>query len=48
MSDDTKGKFVTRFVALLFMGMAFTGCAAILSSQDSSLFVDVGRAAMAR
>lgn len=48
MTDDTKGKFVTRFIALLFMGMAFAGCAAILSSHDSSLFVDVGRAAMAR
>lgn len=48
MTGGQKGRFVTRFIALLFVGMAFAVCAAILSGQEASLFVDVGRAATVR
>jgi len=42
MSGGTNSKFMSRFVALLFMGLAFAGCAMILSSAERSLFADVG------
>lgn len=48
MTGGQKGKFVTRLFALLFVGMAFAVCAAILSSKEGSLFVDIGRAARVR
>jgi hypothetical protein len=42
MSGGTNSKFMSRFVALLFMGLAFAGCAMILSGGERSLFADVG------
>jgi hypothetical protein len=36
------GKFLTRIAAILFMGLAFAGCAFVLSSGERSLFADVG------
>jgi hypothetical protein len=34
-------KFVSRIVALLFMGLALAGCFAMLSSGERSLFADI-------
>lgn len=42
MSGGTNSKFMSRFMALLFMGLAFAGCAVILSNGERSLFADVG------
>ena len=42
MTDDTKGKLVSRVVALLFMGAALLGSFAMLSSGDRQLFADTG------
>lgn len=45
MTDDTKGKLVSRVVALLFMGAALFGSFAMLSSSERPLFADTGPAA---
>lgn len=42
MSGGTNSKLVSRFMAVLFMGLAFVGCALILSSGERSLFADIG------
>ena len=36
MTSGTNNKFVTRFIALVFMGLAFAGCAVILSNGERS------------
>ncbi len=41
MSGGANNKFVSRFVALLFMGLALAGCFAMLSSGERSLFADI-------
>lgn len=43
MTGGTNTKPMTRFVALLFMGLAFAGCALILSNGERSLFVESGQ-----
>ena len=48
MSGGTNSKFISRLVALLFMGLALAGCFAMLSSGERSLFADVGSGEMAR
>lgn len=48
MSGGTNSKFVSRLVALLFMGLALAGCFAMVSSSERSLFADVGSGEMAR
>lgn len=48
MSGGTNSKFMSRFVALLFMGLAFAGCALILSNGERSLFADVGTEQISR
>lgn len=48
MSGGTNGKFMSRFVALVFMGLALAGCFAMLSHGERSLFADVGATEMAR
>lgn len=40
MTDDTKGKFVSRFVALAFMALTFAGCFAALSAGEQPLLSD--------
>lgn len=40
MTDGANSKFLTRLVVVLAMGVAFAGCAMILSSGERSLFVD--------
>jgi hypothetical protein len=50
MSDMTSGthnKFVTRFIALVFMGLAFAGCAVVLSNGERSLLTDVNTTTVA-
>jgi hypothetical protein len=42
MSGGTNSKLMTRVLAMLFMALAFAGCALILSSGERSLFADVG------
>ena len=42
MPGGTNSKFMSRFAALLFMALAFAGCAMILSNGERSLFADVG------
>jgi hypothetical protein len=48
MSGGTNTKMVSRVMALLFMGLAFAGCAMILSNTERSLFADVGTEHVAR
>jgi hypothetical protein len=39
--DMAGGKLFSRLVAVAFMGLAFAGCAFVLSSGERSLFHDV-------
>lgn len=48
MTSGANSKPMTRFVALLFMGLAFAGCAMILSSGERSLFTEVEESPIAR
>ena len=48
MSGGTNSKFMSRLVALVFMGLTLAGCFAMLSSGKRSLFADVGATEMAR
>lgn len=40
MTNGANGKTLTRLAALLFMGLAFAGCAVMLGSGNESLFAD--------
>jgi len=40
MANSSNGKTLTRLIAVLFMGLAFAGCALMLSSGSESLFAD--------
>ncbi len=40
MTDGANTKFVSRLMAVIFMGLAFAGCAIILSSGERSLFAE--------
>jgi hypothetical protein len=40
MTNGANGKTLTRLAALLFMGLAFAGCALMLGSGNESLFAD--------
>jgi hypothetical protein len=40
MTGESKGKLVSRFVAVLFMGLAFVAGAAMLSQGDRPLFTE--------
>ncbi|MEQ1781000.1 MAG: hypothetical protein ABMA14_06565 [Hyphomonadaceae bacterium] len=42
MTDDTKGKLVSRISALIFMGAAVFGSFAMLSSGERQLLSDPG------
>jgi hypothetical protein len=48
MTDGANTKFLTRLAAVLFMGLAFAGCAMILSSGERSLFTEVGQYEVSR
>ncbi len=41
MTGETSGKFLSRFVAVLFVGLAFVASAAMLMQGEQSLFVDL-------
>lgn len=43
MTDGANSKFISRLLAVVFMGLAFAGCAMILSSGERSLFAEAGR-----
>jgi hypothetical protein len=40
MTSGANGKILTRLIAVLFMGLAFTACAVMLGSGNDSLFAD--------
>lgn len=40
MTEGAHGKFLTRLAAVVFMGLAFAGCAMILSNGERSLFAE--------
>ncbi len=40
MSNGANGKTLTRLLAVLFMGLAFTACAVMLGLGNDSLFAD--------
>jgi len=42
MTDGANTKFASRLMAVVFMGLAFAGCAMILSSGERSLFAEAG------
>ena len=37
---NTNSKFVTRFLAVLFVGLTFAGCAAMFEQGEKSLFAE--------
>lgn len=40
MTNGANSKMLTRLIAVLFMGLAFTACAVMLGSGNESLFAD--------
>lgn len=40
MTNGANSKFVTRFIAVLFVGLAFAGCAVMLVQGEKSLFAE--------
>jgi hypothetical protein len=40
MTDGANSKFVSRLLVVLVMGLAFAGCAMMLSSGERSLFAE--------
>jgi hypothetical protein len=48
MTHGANSKFFSRFVALLFIGLAFAGCAAMIAQGDKSLFAEASSTEMAR
>lgn len=40
MTSGANGKFVTRFIAVAFVGLAFAGCAMMFFQGEKSLFDD--------
>lgn len=47
MTSDIRGKFLSRFVAVLLVGLAFAATVAMLAQGERSLFVDLPTAAVA-
>lgn len=47
MTSRASSKFVSRMFAVLFIGLAFAGCAAMFVQGEKSLFVESSSAAMA-
>lgn len=41
MTGDAKGKFLSRLVAVLLVGLAFAASAVMISQGERSLFVDL-------
>ena len=42
MTNGANRKTVSRLAAVIFMGLAFAGCAMMLNSGNQSLFADIG------
>jgi hypothetical protein len=42
MTDGASRKTVSRLAAVIFMGLAFAGCAMMLTSGNQSMFADIG------
>jgi hypothetical protein len=42
MTNGANRKTVSRLAAVIFMGLAFAGCAMMLTAGNQSLFADVG------
>jgi hypothetical protein len=40
MTGGANSKFLTRIMALVFIGLAFAGCAAMFAQSDRSLFAE--------
>jgi hypothetical protein len=47
MTGATHSKFLSRLVAVVFIGLAFAGCAAMMSA-DRSLFAETSYSDMSR
>jgi hypothetical protein len=45
---SANNKFVTRFIAVLFVGLAFAGCAAMFVQGERSLFAESSHSDIAR
>lgn len=41
MTGDTSGKFLSRFLTVLLVGLAFAASAAMMAQGERSLFVDL-------
>lgn len=41
MTSDARGKFLSRFLAVLLVGLAFAASAAMMAQGERSLFVDL-------
>ncbi len=41
MTSNVSGKFVSRFLAVLLVGLAFAASAAMMAQGERSLFVDL-------
>lgn len=41
MTSDVRGKFLSRFLAVVLVGLAFAASAAMMAQDEQSLFVDL-------
>jgi hypothetical protein len=48
MTGGANSKFISRFIAVLFIGLAFAGCAAMFVQGEKSLFADPSYTSMPR
>lgn len=48
MTGGANSKFISRFIAVLFIGLAFAGCAAMFVQGEKSLFADTPHSDIAR
>ena len=48
MTSGANTKFVTRFIAVTFVGLTFAGCAMMFLNGEKSLFADNGQAPIAQ
>lgn len=44
MTSEASGKFLSRFIAVLLVGLAFAASAAMMAQGERSLFVDLPEA----
>ncbi len=48
MTGGANSKYLTRIMAVIFIGLAFAGCAAMFANNERSLFAETSSSELAR